>query len=198
MRSTSCYNGIPDSVNCDSIALVFGVAVALGCDAFSVGLALGTRSLDRRASFRLWFHFGLFQFLMPLIGWCIGKQCLSYVADYDHWVAFAILSAISVKMLIESLKKEDDDAARKKDPTRGWSLVGLSLATSMDALGVGCGMGVVDSLLLYPAICIGITAGVMTYIGIRLGCRLSGRFGKRVETVGALILLAIAIKLLEI
>lgn len=185
-----------------------GVAFALGCDAFAVGLAVGTKKPCRRASFRLWFHFGLFQFLMPIIGWNIGTSLVESIKDYDHWVAFLLMFVIASKMLKESFEEEADcangtddsldEVERTKDPTRGLSLVGLSLATSIDALGVGFGMGVARMTLLKPAIIIGITAALMTYVGICLGRKLSVRFGKKVEIVGAIILYIIAFKLLSI
>jgi len=182
-----------------SFLTVLGIAFALGCDAFSVGLALGTRILERRAAFRLWFHFGLFQFLMPLIGWYLGHRFLQSVKAYDHWIAFLLLAMIAAKMLYESLSPpEDGRAVESFDPTRGWSLVVLSVATSLDALGVGFGMGIASLAVLKPALLIGLIAGAMTYAGIRLGRRLSLRFGKRVETAGALVLFVIAFKLLAI
>ncbi len=179
-----------------------GVAFALGCDAFAVGLAVGTKNPCRRASFRLWFHFGLFQFLMPIIGWNIGTSLVESIKDYDHWVAFLLMFVIASKMLKESFEEEadevEDEVESKKDPTRGLSLVGLSVATSIDALGVGFGMGIARMTLLKPAIIIGITAAFMTYAGICLGRKLSVRFGKKVEIVGAAILYIIAFKLLSI
>lgn len=176
-----------------------GAAFALGCDAFAVGLAVGTKNPCRRASFRLWFHFGLFQFLMPIIGWSIGASVVEMIKDYDHWIAFCLMFVIASKMLRESLAAEEEsEEDLQKDPTRGWSLVGLSVATSIDALGVGFGMGIARMNLLRPAIIIGLVAAIMTYSGICLGRKLSARFGKRVETVGAVILYIIAFKLLSI
>lgn len=176
-----------------------GIAFALGCDAFAVGLAIGTKNPCRRACFRLWFHFGLFQFLMPIIGWSIGNSIVEKIKDYDHWIAFILMFLIASKMLKESLEKEDGETDDSKgDPTRGLALVGLSIATSIDALGVGFGMGIARMTLLKPAIIIGIVAAIMTYAGISLGRKLSARFGKRVETVGAIILYIIAFKLLSI
>ncbi len=176
-----------------------GVAFALGCDAFAVGMAVGTRNLCARACFRLWFHFGLFQFLMPVMGWMIGSSIYETIKDYDHWIAFTLMFLIASKMLSESFdEKEEAEGGSKKDPTRGIVLVGLAIATSIDALGVGFGMGIARMNLLKPAIIIGITAAIMTYTGIALGRKLSVRFGKRVETIGALILYVIAFKLLSI
>lgn len=178
--------------------LILSIAVALGCDAFAVGMAIGTTDPDRRQSFRLYFHFGLFQLLMTLIGWEVGRRVLTLIEAYDHWIAFALLSFIAFRMLRESLKAEDEEEKERSDPTKGWSLVSLSVATSMDALGVGFGMSVTGDTRIWPAVVIGIIAALMTYVGIKLGRRLSIAFGKRVETFGALILFGIAIRLLWI
>lgn len=175
-----------------------GVAFALGCDAFAVGMAVGTRNPCRRACFRLWFHFGLFQFLMPIIGWLLGHSVYGYIKDIDHWIAFGLMFIIATKMMRESLAEDEEESEGNQDPTRGLSLVALSIATSIDALGVGFGMGIARMELFKPAVIIGITAALMTYCGISLGRRLNSRFGKRVETAGAIILYVIAFKLLYI
>ncbi len=186
-------------MNFSDYFLTFSIAFALGCDALAVGMAIGTKDPCRRACFRLWFHFGLFQFLMPIIGWNLGKSIVEYIKDYDHWIAFGLMFFIASKMMKESLENEEkSDEKEKSDPTRGWSLVGLSIATSVDALGVGFGMGIARMELIKPAIIIGITAGIMTYTGIILGKKLSARFGKRIETLGAIVLYIIAFKLLSI
>ncbi|MDN5279398.1 MAG: manganese efflux pump family protein [Clostridiales bacterium] len=186
-------------MNLQEILFSLGIAFALGCDAFAVGLAVGTRNPCKRASFRLWFHFGLFQFLMPIIGWNVGNSIVEKIKDYDHWIAFGLMFLIASKMLKESLETEENpDEDKTKDPTRGLSLIGLSIATSIDALGVGFGMGIAQMTLIKPAVIIGVTAAIMTYTGICLGKNLSTRFGKRVETVGAIILYIIAFKLLSI
>ncbi|NLI79521.1 MAG: manganese efflux pump [Candidatus Riflebacteria bacterium] len=184
----------------DSALIVFGIAAALGCDAFAVGLAVGTRDPDRRQRFRLWFHFGLFQFLMTMGGWYLGRSVIVYIAAWDHWIAFGLLAFIALRMLRESLAREADgeDTPARSDPTRGWPLVALSFATSFDALGVGFGMSMATSSLVWESVVIGLVAAAMTWSGLFLGKRLSLAFGKRVETVGAIILLGIAFKLLEI
>lgn len=183
----------------DSLSVVLAVAVALGFDTFAVGLAIGTGLPGVRASFRLWFHFGLFQFLMPLLGWSAGRTLLPLIADFDHWVAFGLLVLIASRMFIESLKSTDEnDKEALDDPTRGWQLVALSLATSFDALGVGFSMGLSGTRPLFPSIIIGCVASLMTYAGIRLGTRASVHVGKKAGTLGAFILFIIAFKLLEI
>ena len=182
----------------DEFLIILGIAVALGCDAFAVGLAIGTTDPDRRQSFRLYFHFGLFQLLMTLAGWELGRRVLVYIEAYDHWIGFSLLSYIAFRMLRESMNTNEGEERQRSDPTRGWSLVSLSVATSMDALGVGFGMSITGGTKIWPAVIIGIVAALMTYTGIKLGKRLSTAFGKRIETIGALILFAIAIRLLWI
>lgn len=109
-----------------------------------------------------------------------------------------VIASKMFKESLESHKENEEGICCQGDPTRGWSLIGLSIATSIDALGVGFGMGIAKMTLLQPAIIIGITASIMTYTGISLGRKLSSAFGKRIETLGALILYVIAFKLLYI
>ena len=170
------------------------LAFVLGIDAFSVALAVGTRGSTFRQTFRLSFHFGLFQFMMPIIGWLLGKNVLSFVERYDHWVAFGLLFVIGAKMIYEAFRHVPDRIA--KDRTRKWSLVALSIATSIDALGAGIGMGILDTSLLYPCAIIGVTAGVMTLIGMKLGAFISAAVGSRMEAVGGVVLILLSVKML--
>lgn len=173
------------------------IAVALGCDAFAVGMGVGARFCQPRQVFRLAFHFGLFQFMMPILGWFLGQNLVGVASTWAPWIAFALLFFIGAKMAGESLfGKHHDESAECVDPTRGLSLVMLSLATSIDALGVGLSIGILGIGLLFPAIWIGITAGVMTWASMRIGNRLSARFGRWMEVAGGFVLIAIAIKLL--
>jgi len=177
---------------------VLALAVGLGCDAFAVGLAVGARWCGPRQVFRLAFHFGLFQFLMPLLGWLLGRTLLVRVLHAGHWLGAAILCAVGLKILLDALRGGPDrqDVA-PFDPTRGWSLVGLSVATSIDALAVGVGMGVAGSRLLGPAVVIGITAGAMTLAAMRLGRSLPRRAGRGLEVAGALLIFAAAAAMLR-
>ena len=173
------------------------VAVALGCDAFAVGLGVGARFCSRRQIFRLSFHFGLFQFLMPLLGWLLGQNLVGVARQWAPWIASALLFFIGAKMGYESLSHAGSDRDKDcPDPTKGFSLVLLSLATSIDALGVGFSLGILGQGLLTAAVCIGITACAMTWIAMKLGNLLSDAFGRGMEIVGGIILMAIAVKLL--
>ena len=170
------------------------IAVALGCDAFAVGLGVGTRCGAPRQIFRLSFHFGLFQFMMPLIGWLLGRHILAWSQTWGPWIAFILLFFIGARMVREGVSP---DQARDScpDPTRGFSLVMLSVATSIDALGVGFSLGVVADNLFGASVCIGITAAAMTWLAMKVGSKLSEKFANRMEIFGGLVLIAIAFKL---
>jgi len=171
------------------------VAVSLGCDAFAVGMGVGTRCCAPRQIFRLSFHFGLFQFLMPLLGWLLGRNVLGWTQQWGPWIAFGLLFFIGSKMAYEGARPRETEKVCS-DPTKGFSLVMLSCATSIDALGVGFGLGVLGENLFFAAMWIGITAGAMTWLAMKVGSSLSGRFAQRMEIAGGLILIAIAFKLL--
>ena len=179
------------------VAETLVVAVCLGMDAFSVALGVGSKGATARQTFRLSFHFGLFQFLMPLIGWAIGRGAAAVVRDYDHWVAFAVLLAVGLHMIVESFRPKTDTAS-ERDMTRGWWLVGLSVATSLDALGVGVGFGVLGRRLVYSAMVIGVVAASMTLVGLRSARLLRAWVGQRMEAVGGLVLVGLAFRMLAI
>ena len=175
---------------------VFIIAVGLGMDAFSVALAVGTTGAGFRRTLRMSLSFGFFQFFMPMVGWGTGHHLFAAVRAWDHWVAFGILAVVGVHMLVSSFRKESDPP--KGDATSGWRLLLLSVATSIDALGVGFGLGILKSDLLVSCVIIGIVAALMTVAGMRLGNRVSRHFGRRAEAAGGVLLIALAVRLLSI
>ncbi|NMC42369.1 MAG: manganese efflux pump [candidate division Zixibacteria bacterium] len=174
------------------------IAVGLAMDAFTVALAVGLHLSNRggisfRQYFRLAFHFGLFQFLMPVTGWAAGLTVAQYIEAYDHWLALGLLTYIGVKLIHEGRKTEEYAAA---DPTRGMSLVLLSMATSIDALATGLSLAFLGTGIVYPALIIGIVALAFTAAGLALGRTLGLRWRGRVALLGGLILIGIGIKIL--
>jgi putative Mn2+ efflux pump MntP len=181
-----------------SILLILGVALGLAMDAFAVSLGLGL-SLKPATSvqtFRLAFHFGLFQFIMPILGWTAGDSLVRHIEKYDHWVAFALLLGVGGKMIYESLEPEKESAAERSDPTRGISLLVLSVATSIDSLAVGLSLAALRVAIVYPAIIIGIVAFTMTVIGMKIGPAVGRVIGRKAELLGGLVLILIGIRIL--
>ena len=176
---------------------LIGIAVGLAMDAFavSIGVGLTLKGADARQTFRLSWHFGLFQALMPVIGWAAGLTVEGWISPVDHWIAFALLAAVGGKMIHEAFAG-DVEESRRGDPTRGVSLVVLSVATSIDALAVGLSLGLVGVSIWYPAAVIGVVAAVFTAVGLRLGERFGMLLGKRMEVVGGVILILIGARIL--
>lgn len=173
------------------------LALGLGLDAFSVALGVGAVSAQPRQVFRLAWHFGLFQFSMPLLGWQLGQALTLLVGQYTRWTASGILFFLGAKMVLHSLRwSPSAEELEPIDRTRGWSLIALSLATSMDALGAGVGLGLVRAELLQTCAVIGLGAALMTVAGMLLGQRLSPAVGSRAEALGGAVLLALAGKML--
>ncbi len=181
----------------DWISLL-ALAVALAMDAFAVALAAGAllRPVTFRHCFRLGFHFGLFQGLMPVIGWLAGMGLLARVAAWDHWVAFSLLAAVGLHMIHEALTDQGAEGADRGDPTRGWTLVMLSVATSIDALAAGMSLALLDIVVWVPALVIGVVAAAFTWCGVLLGGRIGAVWGRGAGVAGGLVLLVIGLKIL--
>jgi len=171
------------------------VAIGLGCDTFSVALGIGTAREHRPGQeLRLAGSFGLFQGCMPVIGWVLGANVVSLISAWDHWIAFSILTAVAAKMIYEACRGHREH--RQEDPTRGRTLLLLSVATSIDALGVGLVMGIRSADIAIPCAIIAMVAFAMTYVGYHFGRVLSRGFGRVAEIFGGLVLLIIAIRML--
>lgn len=174
---------------------LLGISVGLAMDAFAVSVAAGMTlaSVTPRHTFRLAFHFGLFQAMMPIFGWLAGKELVAYIGAYDHWIGFALLAFVGGKMLLEACTNRAEN--NKTDPTRGLMLVTLSVATSIDALAVGVSMAFMRVSVWMPAAVIGIVAATLSALGIRFGRRLGSRVGRWAEGFGGCVLLLIAVKI---
>ncbi|WP_028583772.1 manganese efflux pump MntP [Desulfogranum mediterraneum] len=184
---------------------ILGIAVALAMDAFAVAIATGVclKQVSVRQTFRLSWHFGLFQAMMPVIGWGLGASIQGYIAAYAHWLAFVLLALVGSNMLREALalEKEQEGAADAppRDATRGMTMVFLSVATSIDALAVGLSMSMLRVSIFYPALIIGLVAGAFTIIGLHLGKRVArlGWISLWAELAGGLVLWLIGLNILR-
>ncbi len=185
------------------ILSILGIAVALAMDAFAVAIATGVslKQVSLRQTFRLSWHFGLFQALMPIIGWALGTSIEVYVETYAHWIAFILLALVGSNMLREALQETEDADVESpvKDSTRGMTMVVLSIATSIDALAVGLSMSMLNVAIVYPAIIIGLVAGAFTIVGLHLGKRVAGLtwLSTWAEVVGGGVLWLIGLNILQ-
>ena len=181
------------------------VAAGLGLDAMSVCAAVGVKWHGPRQKFRLAWHMGLFQFFMPVLGWLGGRQVADLLRGVAGYVAAALVFAVGAKMLYEAWKSHPGAAAeraeggtlrRGSDPTRGWSLVVLSVATSLDALVVGFSLGLRAGAIWHVSVIIGVVAAGMALAGVFLGQHVGRAIGRPAEIAGAIVLMGLGVSFL--
>ena len=172
------------------------IALGLSADAFAVSVAAGSTGATRgrRSMLRLSFHFGLFQFLMPVLGWLAGLTIERYVQSFDHWIVFGLLSWVAVRR-IQSARAEDETLLQQ-DPSKGMMLVVLSVATSLDALAIGLSLALLRISIWYPSVVIGVVTGTTSFAGIFLGQKFSRKFGDRAAVAGGILLILIGLRII--
>jgi manganese efflux pump family protein len=172
------------------------IALSMAMDATAVCLGVGTtaHAAPLRSRLRLAYHFGLFQFLMPLIGWFAGATVAPFITAFAPWITFGLLSFVGGRMVRTGL--DPNAEAYRRDPSRGMTMVMLSVATSIDALAIGLSLALLRVNIWYPASVIGIVTATLSFIGLQLGNRLGEKFGKRMEIVGGAVLIVIGLRIL--
>jgi putative Mn2+ efflux pump MntP len=175
-----------------TILLVLGLT--MDTLAVSGAIALYHERITFRLIFRVAFHFALFQTGLLFLGWGIGSAAGTMVSSYDHWLAAGLLWFIGGKMLWEAYHDHEDEV--KCDPSRGWSLVFLSTATSLDALAVGGSLGFLEVFITQTLIVTWFITLAVAISGLFLGKKVGGIFGKWAERLGGVVLILIGIKVL--
>ncbi len=178
----------------DAITIVL-LAIGLAMDAFAVsickGLAMKKPKIRAILIIGLWF--GVFQTIMPIIGFYLGASFYDYIADYDHWIAFFLLLIIGLNMIREALKDEEDNI---DDSIDFKIMLLLAVATSIDALAVGISLAMDDTDILIPSIMIGVITMAISMVGVKIGSIVGDRFSNKAEIMGGTILILIGVKIL--
>ena len=179
------------------ITLIF-LAIGLSIDSFAVSISCGLMmtGITFWKATRIGFSLAFFQALMPLIGWFIGKKIESMVSSFDHWLAFGLLTIIGGRMILESLKKSEEEK-KKINPLDPKVLLGMSIATSIDALIVGISFAFISINLYLTTFIIGFTTFFFSMLGILFGKKTGSRFGNKMEIIGGIILISMGIKILH-
>lgn len=186
-----------EAVGESSIISILIIAIGLSADCFAVAVSGGI-SMTRISSWqmlRVSLSFGLFQALMPVIGWIVGKTFVDLIASFDHWLAFALLVIIGGRMIYEAFHHDKSDR-KKTDISKGFALLILSVATSIDALAVGLTFAFINVNILIASLIIGVVASTITWIGFHAGKLASSAMGKHAELAGGIILTGIGIRIL--
>jgi putative Mn2+ efflux pump MntP len=171
------------------------IAIGLCFDSFAVSISSGLmmKHITFYNAMKIAFSLAFFQGLMPLVGWFAGKSISSYLLDYNHWIAFSLLFLIGVKMIIESLKPDEE---KTFNPLNIWVLLTMSIATSIDALVVGLSFAFLKTDIYSSVIIIGLVTFISAMLGIFFGKKAGHKLGKRMEILGGVILILIGFKIL--
>ncbi|MFA6600845.1 MAG: manganese efflux pump MntP family protein [Candidatus Omnitrophota bacterium] len=174
------------------ILLSFGLAM----DALAVAIASGflVRTARVRHALKMGAAFGLFQMLMPLAGWLAGSGFRSVITAFDHWIAFGLLVAIGLKMILESAHSPEEEM--RSNPFDFWPLIGLSVATSIDALAAGISFAFLKMDITLPVLSIGFVTFCLSTAGVFAGKKFGHFLENKVRILGGLVLIAIGAKIL--
>lgn len=172
------------------------IAIGLSADSFAVSITSGLvlKKIDFKNAAKIAFSLGFFQALMPTIGWLIGVKIQKYIESFDHWIAFGLLFIIGIKMILESLKNDEED--KNFNPLNPKVLLMISLATSIDALVVGISFAFIDYNWFVSGFIIGAVTFIISMLGILFGKKMGSRFGSKMEIVGGIILIFIGVRIL--
>lgn len=179
---------------------LMALAIALSMDALAVSVSSGMALKRPTASqyLRMSLAFGVFQALMPLTGWLLGNSVRHLIEQWDHWIAFILLVFVGGKLLCETLfEKEDEGSA--PDPTAGWTILLLAVATSIDALAVGFSFALLAQPIIFPSIIIGLVCACISFLGMCVGARIGriDRVRRWSGVAGACALFIIALLILR-
>ncbi|MDM8160043.1 manganese efflux pump MntP family protein [Labilibaculum sp. K2S] len=175
---------------------IFFLALGLSVDSFaaSVCSGLAIKKIHFFQAVKIAFFLAVFQGGMPIIGWYTGWEFKDSIKDFDHWVAFILLAGMGSKMIYESITAKDKDCSF--NPLKLIVLLGISLATSIDALVVGLSFAFINISIWLPAIVISIITFVVSMLGMLLGKKIGIKLSRKFEIVGGIVLILIGIRIL--
>lgn len=172
---------------------MLALSVALASDAFAVSVVAGfsNKNSGRTLALKLAFYFGLFQTLMPVAGWITGKYLLNLFSNVDHWIAFALLFAVGLRMIWGVFRKNE----KNPETLKKRYIIVLALATSIDAFAVGLTFEFLLKGIILSITVIGAITFLLSYCGFYLGKKFGEFIGRKAEIFGGLILMAIGVKI---
>ncbi|PKQ64578.1 hypothetical protein BZG01_14450 [Labilibaculum manganireducens] len=172
------------------------LALGLSVDSFaaSVCSGLAIKKIHFFQAVKIAVFLAVFQGGMPIIGWYTGWELKDLIKDFDHWAAFILLAGMGSKMIYESITAKEKDCSF--NPLKLLVLIGISVATSIDALVVGLSLALIDVVIWFPAIIIGIITFIVSMLGMLLGKKIGSEMSHRFETIGGIVLILIGIRIL--
>ena len=178
------------------VSEILFLSVGLGMDAFAVAICKGLSMIKMKwkNAIVIALYFGIFQALMPVIGYFLGSKLSNAITKVDNYIAFFLIASIGVNMLIEAFKKEDKEEFN--DDISIKTMIVLAIATSLDALAVGVTFAFLKISIIEPIISIGVITFLLSLLGVKIGNVFGEKHKKHAQIAGGVILILIAIKIL--
>ncbi len=173
------------------IIMSVGLAMDAGAAAICKGACM--RRFNAKEAGLIALFFGVFQAVMPLIGWYLGTQFSLYIQTLDHWIAMLLLAALGLRMIWEAVHEEDELACTPLDLKE---LLALSIATSIDALAAGIALAVLNTGIAVPVLVIGLVTALLSFIGVVIGSRFGKQYQTKAQIIGGVVLCVIGLKIL--
>ena len=175
-----------------TITEILLTSIALAMDAFAVSICKGlsTKQKNHRRSLKIAIYFGLFQMIMPILGYLIGNSFKDFITMIDHYVVFVILGLIGFNMITDNNDNTYDEKTDFK------TMIILAIATSIDAFSVGITLAFLNVNLFLSIFVIGLITFIICFIGVELGSLLGNKYQKRSAIFGGIILILIGLKIL--
>ncbi len=173
------------------------LAIGLAMDSFAVSVSQGllmNRFRIKRA-FLIALLFGAFQAIMPVVGWILGLRIAGILQYFDHWIAFAILFLIGIKMIWES-SALCNKKTKQAESASVRTLLAFAIATSIDAFAIGLSFSIIGITIITPVIIIGIMTFLFSYLGVFIGSKIGHISENKIEALGGIIIIAVAIRIL--
>ena len=174
--------------------LITAVGLSADCFAVAFSLIISQRGITLPQFTRFPLAFGLFQAIMLVIGWLVGRSVVQFISAYDHWLAFGLLAVIGGRMIWESFHEKEEST--DKDINRWFTLLALSVATSIDSLAAGLSYAFLHVDIILAGITTGLTTFIITFIGYYIGKKVGALVGKRAEMAGGVILILIGLRII--
>ncbi len=171
------------------------ISLGLAMDAFAVSVCKGLamKKMSWKKAIIIGLYFGVFQAVMPTIGFFLGTTFERFITNIDHWIAFILLVGIGINMIKEAF---DEESENRNDNVDIKTMLVLSIATSIDALAIGITFACLKMHILIPVITIGVTTFIISVIGVKIGNRFGDKYEKKAETMGGIILILLGTKIL--
>ena len=171
------------------------ISIGLAMDAFAVSVCKGLamKKMSWKKAIIIGLYFGIFQAVMPVIGYFLGTTFERFITNVDHWIAFILLVGIGINMVKEAFDKESEN---RNDDVDVKTMLVLSIATSIDALAIGITFACLKIHIAMPVIIIGLITFIISVIGVKIGNRFGNKYEKKAEIMGGVILILLGIKIL--